>query len=352
MRQGRSAGRSIVDRVGAGQIAPVYCLYGEDDYRREQVLDQLLDALLPGEARDLNLERIRPGEGEAISVLGSARTLPFLSPRRVVLIRGVETLSKDHQDEVLVYLNDPSPTSCLVLSMLRLDLRTRFASAIREKGVVLYFGRLEADSLRDSLVEAARGCGKRLSPEAISLLIALAGDDPRQLSYGVEKAALFVGERDEIGPQDIEALVGETRVRSIFQLTDAVGAGDLAVALRCLSSLLESGEEPLAIIGMLARQIRLLCQAKALQERATPSTAIARTLGGLPPRVAAILAEQGASLSWHQLSAMLRCVSWADLAIKTGRAGAPVVLKRLLWDLCRVRGSGRSREGVKLASES
>ena len=95
-----------------------------------------------------------------------------------------------------------------------------------------------------------------------------------------------------------------------------------------------SGEEPLAILGMLARQVRLLFRTKALQAEATSAGAIARTLG-LPPRVVATLERHAASLSWQQLSRALRCLSRADLAIKTGRATAPAVLSQLVWDLCR-----------------
>ena len=331
-RRGEKA-RSVAEQIGRGEIAPVYCLHGEDDYRREEALAQLINALLTEGTRDLNLEQIRPEEAGTGSILGGAKTYPFLSTHRVILIRGAEALSREQQEEVLAYLNDPSPTTCLVLAAARLDLRTRLAAAIQKKGVILRFDRLEAGSLKDSLLAAVRERGKRLSPEAIDLLIALTGDDLRQLMYSVEKAALFAGEREEIEAQDIEALVGETRARSIFQLTDAVGARDLDVALRCLTGLLESGEEPLAILGMLARQIRLLIRVKALQEQGIPSSAMPRTLG-LPPRVIAGLVEQGASLSWQQLLRALRSLSGADLAIKTGKSGAPAVLNRLLWALC------------------
>lgn len=327
-------GHSVAEQVRRGEVASVYCLYGEEEYRREQTLNQLLDALLAEETRDLNLDQIRPGEPGTRSILESARTLPFLAQRRVVLIPGIEELSREQQEELLAYLNDPSPTSCLVLAGRRLDLRTRLAAAIQKKGMLLRFDRLDADSVKESLLAAAREQGVRLQPEAISLLMTLVGDDVRQLIYSVEKAALFVGAREEIGAKDIEALVGETRVRSIFQLTDAVSGRDLDVALRCLTSLLGSGEEPLAVLGMLARQIRLLIQAKALQEQATPVSKMTHVLG-LPPRVVAALAEQSAARSWRQLTGALQSLSRADLAIKTGKAEEPVVLTELVWDLCR-----------------
>ncbi|MGH7409592.1 MAG: DNA polymerase III subunit delta, partial [Candidatus Methylomirabilis sp.] len=293
MRREAVRDQTLAEQIAKGQVAAVYCLYGEDDYRREQTLKQLLDALLPEGARVLNLDQIRPGEAETGSILGSAKTPPFLSARRVVLVRGTDALSRSQQEELLAYLDDPSPTTCLVLNGTRLDLRTRLAAALQKKGMLLRFDRLGGDSVKESLQGAARSRGKQISQEAIELLLALAGDDLRQSISGVEKATLFVGEREEIGPQDIEALVGETRARSIFQLTDAVGARDLEVALRCLISLLENGEEPLPILGMLARQIRLLFQAKALHERGATSSEMARTLG-LPPRPLAALAEQGA----------------------------------------------------------
>lgn len=325
--------QSLAEQIGRGQISPVYCLYGEDDFRREHALEQLLDALLPEGARALNLDQVRAGEGESGAILGSAGTLPFLSTRRVVLVRGPEALSRQEQEELLTYLESPSPTTCLVLAVTRLDLRTKLAAALQKKGVVLRFERLEAASMKDLLHEVARARGKRISPEAINLLIALAGDDLRQTTYGVEKAALFVGNREEIGPQDIEALVGETRARSIFQLTDAVSTRDLEGALRCLTSLLDNGEQALAILGMLARQIRLLFRAKALHERDTTPSEMTRTLG-LPPRLVASLAQQASSFSWKQLTDAQRQLYLADLAIKTGRAAAAAALHRLVWKLC------------------
>jgi DNA polymerase III subunit delta len=325
---------SVAEQVRRGEVAPVYCLYGEEEYRREQELNQLLDALLTKDARDLNLDQIRPGEAGTPSILGSVRTLPFLASRRVVLIRGVEELSREQQEELLVYLNDSCPTSCLVLTAKRLDLRTRLAAAIQKTGVLLRFDRLEADSLKESLLEAANDRGIRLQSGAIGLLMTLVGDDFRQLIYNIEKVALFVGERVEIRANDVEAMVGETRVRSIFQLTDAVSSRSLDVALRCLTSLLESGEEPLAIIGMLARQIRLLVRAKALQEQSVPVSRMTQELR-LPPRVVAALAEQSSSRSWRQLSDALQSLSGADVAIKTGRSAAPGALTELVWNLCR-----------------
>jgi DNA polymerase-3 subunit delta len=332
MRRRRGA-ESVEGQIAKGQIAPVYCLYGEDDYRKERALRQLLDAALPGGARDLNLDQVRPGDVETASILATARTVPFLAARRVVLIRDADALSDQQRDEVLAYLDAPCPTTCLVLAATRLDLRTRLAAMLQKKGVVLHFERLGPASITEALQDAAMERHKRIAPEAIDLLVALAGDDLCQAVSGLEKAALFVGAREEIGRRDIGELIGETRIRSIFQLTDAVGSRDLEMALACLDNLLAHGEEALPIIGMLARQIRLLVRAKALCEQGIPSGEVARRIG-VPPRVGMALAEQGASLRWEQLRGSLGRLQRADLAHKTGSTGSSAVLHRLVWDLC------------------
>jgi len=325
--------RSLRERIEAGDVAPVYYLYGEDEYRREQALQHLLQALLPAEAWDLNLEQMHPGEGAVGSLLERSRTVPFLAARRVLLIRDADALSQQEQAELALYLADPSPSTCLVLSGTRLDPKSRLAAAVHQKGVVLRFNRSDARSKRETLQALAHARGKQITPEAVDLLIALSGDDLRLSVSGLEKAILFVGEQQEIAVPEIEDLIGETRARSIFQLTDAVGTRNLEMALRCLASLLDHGEEPLPILGMVARQIRLLARAKAMREQGASQPELTRTLG-VHPGLAAVLAEQGASLQWGHLADAVRQLHTADLAIKTGRCAARDALHRLIWELC------------------
>jgi DNA polymerase-3 subunit delta len=332
--RGRESGLSIGRRPEKGDASPVYYLYGEDGYRREQALRQLLDTLLPEAARALNLEQIRAGEGNDTSILGAARTLPFLSVRRVVLVRDAEVLSRQQQEELVAYLEDPAPTTCVVLTATRLDLRTRLAAALQKRGTILRFGPLQAGAMREALQEAARDRGKRVTQEALDLLVTLSGDDLRRAMSEVEKASLFVGERAEIGRQDVEVLVGQVRIRSIFRLMDAVSAPDLRRALCCLSDVIGQGEEPMAILGMLARQIRLLIRAKTLGDGGVTAGEIARALG-LQPRTAAAVSEQAVSLSWQWLVRALHLLHRTDVAIKTGRTPSSIAIEGLVWEICR-----------------
>src|SRR5262249_48203128 len=126
----------------------------------------------------------------------------------------------------------------------------------------------------------ARAEGFELDEDAAEVLVELSGNDLTRLRGEVEKAAL-AGGRDNrrVGAAEVRAVVGEHRLRHIFELTRAVIAGDAASALWLLELLLNAGEDPLGVLGMLGREARALVQAAEGLRRDRREEQIARSLG-------------------------------------------------------------------------
>jgi len=181
--------------------------------------------------------------------------------------------------------------------------------------------------------QRARQQGKSLTPEAERLLLTLQGPDLLRLSQEVDKLCLFVGERQEIDPEAVEALVGQGRVRGIFELTAAVSRRDLNGALSCLRHLLERGEEPLGMLGMLARQLRLLVRAKELLAQSSPPAEISRLLGVPRPFVSEILEAADIS-SLPRLEQGLARLLDVDRRLKSSGGGQRLFLELAVIDLC------------------
>src|SRR6185369_2938466 len=103
----------------------------------------------------------------------------------------------------------------------------------------------------------ARAQGIELTADAAALLVELAGDDLTHLCGEVEKAALAGGaDNRRVSATEVRAVVGETRARHVFDLTRALVERDRAAALMLLNTLLGAGEDPFALLGMLAREAR------------------------------------------------------------------------------------------------
>jgi DNA polymerase-3 subunit delta len=181
----------------------------------------------------------------------------------------------------------------------------------------------------------AQAQGYDLREDAANLLVELSGDDLTQLVGEVEKAALAGGpDNRRVGTAEVRAVVGEHRLRHVFDLTRALTARDAGTALALLESLLNAGEEPLAVLGMLAREARATWQAAGALRAGRPAEEIARALRR-PPAAAAALLDRARSVSPAAAARQVaRC--WdVERRLKLGGAARPE-LSLLVADLCAV----------------
>jgi len=319
-------------------VARVYLLLGEEVLLREAFLSRLLSTLLPPGMEILNLDILAGSETASADLAVRCRTIPAFAPRRVVLLKEVDRLRSEVWEAMLGYLDAPSPTTCLICIADKLEYGHRVLKRIEEVGKVLRFALPRDEGGRERqcqqwMRERARLQGKSLTPEAERLLLTLQGPDLLRLSQEVDKLCLFVGERQQIDPEAVESLVGQGRVRGIFELTAAVGRRDLDGAVSCLRHLLERGEEPLGMLGMLARQLRLLVRAKELLAQPSPPAEISRLLGVPRPFVSEIL-EAARLSSLPRLEQGLARLLDLDRRLKSSGGGQPLYLELAVIDLC------------------
>jgi len=314
-------------------VAPAYLLLGEEVLLREEFLSRLLEVLLPPGMEALNCETVLGEEVEAPHLVVRCRSVPAFAPRRVFLVKEADRLRSEVWDTLLSYLEDPCPTTCLVLTARKLDQRSRIFRSLQRFAVVLRFPTLERGGLERWLQERAKRQGKVLTPEAQLLLLDLQGTELLRLAQEMDKLCLSVGERRRIEAADVVAAVGEDRMRRIFELTAQVGRRDMVEALTCLRHLLEAGEEPLQILGMLTRQVRLLVKAKELLAESRSTAEISRALGVPMPFLPELLEEAKASPLSQFERALARLLT-LDRDLKSRGKGQPIHIELAIIDLC------------------
>jgi len=327
----------LLAAVRQGQAPPAVLLWGEEDWLIQRTVDRLRRADLFQANPDLNLAVHWAGQSPAEEVLGAARTLPFLAAKRLIVVHEVGAWSASDKVLAAEYLTDPSPTTCLVMTAAKLDGREKFTQALKKSAVVIQCQRLGRRALVDWLTDRARERGKDLAPRAAEALIDRLGTGLADLHLALDKAILFVGEADGIGVDDVVAVTTDTRSRSVFELTDALGAGRLQAALRALDRLLGLGEPESRILFMVVRHLRQLWTVEELQRQGADRAEIGRSLG-VPPFVAGKLIDQ---LRGRRIVPPERAVPrllGVDLALKGGVAAKRTVLERLLVDLCDAAG--------------
>ena len=192
----------------------------------------------------------------------------------------------------------------------------------------------------------AKDVGGSITDEAAQLLAGFVGGDLRTLANEVDKLATYAGPGQAIDVADVEALVSQAGEASIFACVDAVAQGDRRTALSSLAVLLEGGEKPERVLALVARQVRLLLQARDLSMRGEDQEAIGRALG-VPPYPLRKVLDQMRLFQVETLEGMLRRVLEADVQVKTGELESRLALELLIAELCAAgRERGRRPVGV------
>jgi len=301
----------LLDKVAAGKLAPIYVLHSEHPILIERVVAAIRDAIVPPAARGFNYDVVE-GKPTGARIVALAQTLPMMAARRLVLVRDLALVAADDAEPLLDYLAKPNPTTVIVALASKLDKRLKLFAQLSKKGFVHV---LEAPRQLAPWVRAeAQSRGVRFEPAAINRLVDAVGDDLSRLALAVDQLGVYAGDRAVIA-DDVDELIADTRERSVFELTDAIGAADRTRALIAVSSLCDQRESAIGIVVMLARHVRQLGLVYALRADGTPRGEWASRLG-VPPFVVDKLIAQARSYSPRALAHATRQLAYADRALK------------------------------------
>lgn len=370
----------------AGGAPPVVVLAGAERWFREDGLDRIVAAVLPGGdpgASFVRLDARRPEDREGVSAaVDDLRSPALFGGGKVIAIDAPESAggpwAREARTSPLVLLarealRAPVVGSTLVLLTAKpvkgkeavptktlletgawvVDCRALYdapgpwqrASAPHDHELARYLVRRMAEVH-----------GKRLALVEAHALSRLVGSDLAGLGGALLTLALNAGERSTIAAEDLAAL-GATRTDPAWDLVDAVFSGEVDPALERLEQARARGladtrlgtgvrgdEALLAVLGAaLHGQFRkLLAAAEGLAD-GRPAEEVVRELGIPPfqqePFLARVPRDRAGWLACHGVFLQ------AELAVKSGRSPAGVALTRLVIDLATAARRGRGTRG-------
>jgi DNA polymerase III subunit delta len=336
-------GDDVVAAVARGEIDPIYCLSGER-YLVDAALRAIRAAVLgaAGAAASFNQDVYELKESGLGALVATARTLPMMAKRRLVVGKGIDEVKAELLEPLVAYVEDPNPSTCLVLLGEKVDVRFRAMAALRKAGYLHVFAPLRDQALAGWLRAEARARNITLEADAATALADLAGPELGRLAQALEQLALYTGGGRPIKLDDVEDLVAETRQRSIFELTKAIGAGDVPRALALLANMLRNREPPLRIEFMLARQLRQIWRAKELAAAGASRPEIAGAVGINPYFLDDVLVP-ARRMSPRALARAFERLYQADQALKSSRVDPELIVSRLVQSLAEDAGAPPTR---------
>lgn len=271
-------------------------------------------------------------------MIAAANTLPFMSDRRLVILRNADKMNAAGLGAIAEYAADPNPSTTLVLVAEKIARNLKVYKAIDALGGVSEYKAPTSREYPKTVVEMFAAKGKDVGLDAAEVLVRAVGNDLRRLSIEIDKVVAFTGERDRLSRADIEEVMSTTAPTSIFDYLDALGSRDCRGALRLLSELLGGGESIFMVHSMSLRHVRDLLRIRSLMDRPDASRS-AEKLGeaiGLPPQrrwTAKNLVRQAERFTASELIDAVRDAAEAEAHMKTSRESR-LVFERWIVSVC------------------
>lgn len=324
---------NLLPRLEAGELQRVYVLYGQESFLIERALDLIKSKVVEPDD-DMGYQTMRADECAGKTIVAAARTVPMLSERQLVVVRQADALKKDDQAVLLKYIEDPVESTCLVLLASKIDKRYKLWNHAYRNGMTFEAASLTERQLPNWIKQRAKAADLKLTPQAAQILGESTGTDLATVEDALQRLALYIGERQGARSQDVEAVVASSRVRSIFELTDALGRRDARAGLRTLDNMLGNREAPLRLLATLATHVRRLLMAAELGRYYLDNSRELASKLGIHPYAAEKVASQARRFRKQELRTALLRLAKTDTELKSARRSDRIVMEEMILDLC------------------
>ena len=268
-----AAVKQLKSDLSAGTLGRLYIFHGEEAYLRDFYLGQMKKKLLSGGMEAFNLHTLQARECDPKSLGQIVDCLPMMSQRTMVVVYDYDLFKApaEQRETMAALFADLPEYVCLVfvydLIEYKPDARTKLAAAIKANGTAVKFTRQEQGDLVDWIRRRFKALDHDIDSELARYLIFLCGDLMTGLISEIGKIGAYARHR-AVTRADIDAVAIPQLDAVVFQLTDAITAGDFDKTVSVLSDLLHMGEPPIKLLSVLGRQLRQLYSARlAMEER-------------------------------------------------------------------------------------
>ncbi len=253
------------------QLAPVYLVFGDESLLVRRTVAHIAERGLEGGVEAFNRsEGVLGGSGSLADLLSQARTTPMMGPRRVVVVKELESAKTDELDLLRAYVASPVPSTVLIITGSKLpgpvkspgskkgiDRAARMRNTIRKIGEVFRFEAGKQDPIRFVSARVQEG-GCQIGRREAQLLVEVVGRDLGRLARETDKLLAFMGGQGRVRAEQVESICSLLAETVIWDLTDAIVRREAGQALQIVHRLMQEGNAPARILPLVIWQVRQL----------------------------------------------------------------------------------------------
>ena len=337
-------------------------VYHGDPYIVEQEINELKSQIDNGDPNSTNINVFDSNEVNADTILNACYSIPFLSSKRLVIIKGLLSIfesksssrirvSKTNQkpkpkrisdwDSIVDELPKFPQTTLLIFSDSHISENNRLLTKIKSNATIKYFPPPTGHTLIKWVKEKVSVRNSSIEEKAIHELVKYTGNDLRKVDSELEKLTLY-SPTNKITLKEIEKLVIPISNPNLFSAIDAILAGNKKHALTSLTNLMNQGTPAQLIISLLGKQIKTLILIKSLINSGLPNRELIKHIS-LSSYVLQKLTNIQKNISLNSLKNMHQILIQADFKTKTTNIQTDLLIELVVIELTLYANSTRKQ---------
>ena len=331
---------NLKKQLKEGNLSPLYVFYGEEDFLRDMYVKRVTDCVPDGGFPEFNHIKLE-GKDVPYSEYDDAwESFPMMTDKKLIHIKNSDIFSmkRAEKGETSVSSEDKkefwteklkriSDDTVVIFDEMNVDKRSALYKAAAKAGTVVEFEFLSEADMVTWVVKQCLNAKKKMSKENAYYLITLCDPGLNNVNNELNKLLDYCDE--EIYRSDIEKVVSKSMQVIVFELTDAIMAGNTARAMATLSDLKTVRENPFTLLYLMLSNFEKLLHTKLMQGASQGEVASAV---GVAPFIARKYIESAAGFSQEALKWMVRRVAEIDLEIKEGKVDDWTALEQYVME--------------------
>jgi DNA polymerase-3 subunit delta len=297
-------------------LKPVYLISGDDDAKidawRARVRARAENELGPG-----GLEHFDGKADGPDAVAGALAAMTFSSGTRYLLVEPVDGWKAD-EVAVLEPLVTAMPPETVLVLIARGKPPAKLVKAVEKGGgEVRDYAAPKPWELPKWVVARAHDEGLSMDTEAAKQLVQRVGSRQQQLQREIEKLRIALHPVGHVSAADIDELSSGEATTQVYDLADAIVAGDLPAALAHAEQLRAADERPGKLTYALVRRLRDVHRAAVLLDAGMPEQKVGSALK-MPPWAVKRTVAQARKADRETLEAALEAMAEFERASRGG----------------------------------
>lgn len=301
-----------------------FLLYGEDGYRSNQKLAQMVEEYKEKNRGSLSLFVFDYAkiETDFNDIEIATKQISMFIEKKLIIISGVFSAKKGEDEEKILELlkgGKRDENIFFIFYDLKISSANRLFKFLKQnKNAQLQeFKPLKGIELNNWVIREFSKRKIEIKKGALTIFLESVGDDLWRAKNEINKLTNYCKERGEIEADDIKLLIQPSQETNIFQTIEAIANKNEKRALRLIDKHIQKGDNELYILSMIAYQFKILLTIRDLIDRSIGYEKIGKELK-MHPFVLRNNYKQATLFKMTKLKNTYSRILETDLKIKQG----------------------------------